>query len=103
MRSIVGGNVKKITPRKWNIFAAERIEIPPKESKTILLNFGIELAREGCCIIALDNNWRTQDLSIQNCVVLQSTENISIVVRNNLNKNIFIGKDESLCFLYCVI
>ena len=69
---------------KWKIFAQENLTMKPHETKTIMLEFGVELLT-GVIIILLSQNLKQIKCSIQNESVVENTANIVISLCNNNN------------------
>jgi dUTPase len=89
---------QRINNYKWKIFAQENLTIKPHDTKTIMLQFGVEMSI-GVIIVSLDQEFKKIKCSIQNESVVESTSDIVISVCNNSDKDVIINKGDTLCHL----
>ena len=99
---LIPGNIrrffKKVNSTTWEAYAHNDIMLKPKEVKFIMLGIGFILS-EGVVLSSLNDELTIKRVSLQNGVYLKDTQNMIIVLTNNLNENILIPKLTMLCLV----
>lgn len=101
MKITLNKNAKKISPFKWEIYITEPINIKPNQSWLVNLGVGVEFPNVGYILVDLSNKWKEKPnlLSIQNNIILNSTTDIPIILKNNGSQTISIISGSLLCTL----
>lgn len=84
--------------KTWEIFAQETLVIQPREIKTIELNFGVHVVA-GVILISLKQEIKLRKCSIRNETVLESVDNILIILENHSKEAVIINEGTPLCFV----
>ena len=106
LRSLAAGRhenlnhpAEQVDDFKWKVFAQENLSLQPHETKTIMLEFGVELSM-GVIIISLSQSLKQIRCSIQNESVVENTANIVISICNNgSDKDVSINTGDMICYL----
>jgi hypothetical protein len=89
---------QRISDYKWKIFAQENLTISPHSTKTIVLQFGVDI-QIGVIIESLYQEFKKMKCSIQNKSIVENTDNIVISVCNSSVKDVAIKAGDVLCHL----
>jgi hypothetical protein len=89
---------QRISDYKWKIFAQENLTITPHSTKTIVLQFGVDI-QIGVIMPWLYQEFKKMKCSIQNESVFENTSNTVIFVCNKSDEDVTIKAGDVLCHL----
>ena len=92
----------KITPATWEIYAQERITIPPHEAKFIFLSFGVAMSK-GMVLVSLKQELKYKHLSIQDETVVEDVDDIIVMIQNNSSSSVIIDEGSPVCYVIYLV
>ena len=92
----------KRTPATWEIYAQERITIPPHTSKRIFLSFGVAMTK-GTVLVSLKQELKYKRLSIQNETIIEDVDDIIVMIQNNSPSIAIIDEGSTLCYVIYLV
>ena len=92
----------KITPATWEIYAQERLTIPPHEAKFIFLMFGVAMSK-GMVLVSLKQELKYKHLSIQDETVIEDVDDIIVMIQNNSSSSVVIGEGSPVCYVIYLV
>jgi dUTPase len=82
----------------WNVFAQEKLVIPPEETKAVSLRIGVHMTA-GVVLISLKQKIKLMRCSILNETVLESVNDILILLQNHSKETVTINEGAPLCII----
>ena len=92
----------KRTPATWEIYAQERITIPPHTSKRIFLSFGVAMSK-GMVLVSLKQELKYKRLSIQNETIIEDVDDIIVMIQNNSSSSVIIDEGSPVCYVIYLV
>ena len=92
----------KITPATWEIYAQERITIPPHTFKRIFLSFGVAMSK-GMVLVSLKQELKYKYLSTQNETVIEDVDDIIVMIQNNSSSSVIIDEGSPVCYVIYLV
>ena len=92
----------KITPATWEIYAQERITIPPHTFKRIFLSFGVAMPK-GMVLVSLKQELKYKYLSTQNETVIEDVDDIIVMIQNNSSSSVIIDEGSPVCYVIYLV
>ena len=92
----------KRTPATWELYAQERITIPPHGAKSVLLSFGVAMSK-GMVLVSLKQELKYKRLSIQNETIIEDVDDIIVMIQNNSSYIAVIGEGSSVCYVIYLV
>ena len=92
----------KRTPATWEIYAQERITIPPHKAKFIFLSFGVAMSK-GMVLVSLKQELKYKYLSIQDETVIEDVDDIIVMIQNNSSSSVIIDEGSPVCYVIYLV